>query len=141
MTKIADTLEQAKRTQHELARLLNMAVSTTNEVDVTKLTEQEKRVFGFILQLQNQANDLYALTKFALLTDRIEGYLYRKANGRYCISTNPKYELTSGTLLQYRDEETGIFYTSRLESHDGKYYIFDLGKEYEVEGLYVSVKN
>ena len=134
-------MRQAKRTQHELAQLLRMAEEITESTDRTALTEQEKRVYGYAVQLQDHANSLKALTDFALAADSAEGYLYRQENGRYCVDNNPDHELTSGTMLQYRDDETGIFYTSRLEYGDGDYYIVDLGKGCPLASVFVIVKN
>lgn len=65
-----------------------------------------------------------------------EGSLRKKANGRYEVGG---YELTSGEAVEYYDEDSNAFITSRIE-HSGDYYIVDLGRDTAIEGVHVRIK-
>jgi len=66
-----------------------------------------------------------------------EGSLRKKANGRYEVGG---YELTSGEVVDYYDEDLNTFITSRIEHNGEEYYIVDLGRDKSIAGVHVRIK-
>jgi len=71
-----------------------------------------------------------------------EGILVKQTNGRYMIQ-GTSYEFSSGSPLEYwvkNDAEVETWMDSRIEHNGYDYYIYDYGREKDIEGMKVRVK-
>ena len=138
--RINDAMVIANRVQRDLSRLMELAQDIEERTEVNALTSQEKADYGLLMQVLNYGHALNWRMKFALAVEHVEGVLIKQPNGRYAVDGNPFYELTSGRTIQYRDPETGVYYTSAVEHNGTDYYIVDYGRNEPIEYLQVCIK-
>lgn len=139
--KLLQAMKRAKIVHQELTQLLEQANEIVSEVDPTKLAPGQAGDYGFIHQLAYEARSLDRLMSYYVEADFLSGRLVQMDSGRYCINGNKMTELYSGSMIQYLDDETGVYYTSRVEhDSDRGYYIDDLGPETPIDGLVVRQK-
>ncbi|MEH6908813.1 DUF5348 domain-containing protein [Neobacillus drentensis] len=88
-------------------------------------------------QIISKLDNINALIKWIDKPVKFEGRLIKNKNDRYEVEG---IELSSGHPLDFFNEEENMWVGSRVEHNGDNYYIYDYGREKEIEGILVRIK-
>lgn len=108
-------------------------------VDTTYFTAAQREEYHRLRDLSGALEQLVASHDRKHKPVKVYGALYKNGNDRYEVEG---FELSSGSIVDYYDEDYATFTTSRIEySHEhGDYFIVSLGRGERIDGVRVRIK-
>lgn len=137
--ELKQLLDSGVDLQYALKRFLEKYREAEVNMDRSVLTVEERSDYVVLYQASDKISDAYRLLKTLDKPIRADGILVKNSNGRYEVNG---IELTSGSSVEFfsDDEDGGCYVPSRIEHNGEDYYIYDLGRDENIEGVRVRIK-
>ena len=126
-------IQEAKKLLNKIEYDLKQ-IGNEDEFEHDYNNTDERFEHNLLRTIADKAYDIAGLVEYMNKPITAEGFLTKRADGRYEIEGSGDY-LTSGSPVEVWDEDDETYIKTRIEHTNGDYYAYALGSEVKLEGL------
>lgn len=111
-----------------------------DDFDFDEDNKDELLRYDEIMKMLESLDDFRSRYTYILKKVKYEGHLVKNESGRYCLDNCHEIYFVSGQRIEFFDKEDEKWVISRVEHNDDDYYIVSNGRNVNIDGIQVRVR-